>query len=208
MKKKLMKIYKAPRAKRGQVPLPQITARADEAFGSKNYAEFSVEKKKEGAYLAYRVLLILLYVLTTLGYIVFCSTIKFFLWFLVIIPVFVMVIIHFTWWIVSVEYKYTVDKAVFAVKTIYGNRYERLLFEEKIKDITLVAPYKGTYKKEADSICASASEISYAVSSKMTDDIYFAVCGDKIVFFEMTSQALVAFKYYNSSVTVSASLSR
>lgn len=206
MKNKLTKIYKAPRPKRGQAALPQITARADDAFGKKNYAEFSVTKKKEGKYALARVLMIFFYIFATLAYVFFCAAVKYFLWFLVILPVFVMVIIYFTWWRVSIEYKYTVDNATFTVKTIYGGRYERLLFEEKIKNITLVAPYEGEYKEKADSLIKSASEISYAVSSKKASNICFAVCDGKIVFFEMTPHAYTALKYYNSAAVVGISV--
>lgn len=205
MRKKLEvnKIYKIAgrvTSKRERKNTPQIVARADEQFGRKNYAEYSVEKKREGAYALFRVLMVLFYIMATLAYVIFCTAVKYFLWFLVILPVFVMMIIYFTWWRVSVEYKYTVDNATFTVKTIYGNRYERLLFEEKIKDITLVAPYQGEYKERADALIKSASEISYAVSSKKASNICFAVCGKKIVFFEMTHHAYTALKYYNGAV--------
>lgn len=199
------KIYKiAPHivSKRDRRNMPRIAARADEQFGRKNYAEFSVARKREGMYALSRVLMVLFYIFATLAYVFFCTAVKYFLWFLVILPVFVMVIIYFTWWRVSVEYKYTVDNATFTVKTVYGGRYERLLFEEKIKNITLVAPYEGEYKEKADSLIKSASEISYAVSSKKASNICFAVCDGKIVFFEMTPHAYTALKYYNSAVIV------
>lgn len=202
MKNKLTKINRPPRARRGQAALPQIVARADEAFGRKNYAEYSVKKRVEGMYVLNRVLMVLFYIIATLAYIIFCTAVKYFLWFLVILPVFVMMIIYFTWWRVSVEYKYTVDHATFTVKTVYGGRYERLMFEEKTKDITLVAPYRNEYKEKADALIKSASEISYAVSSKKASNICFAVCGEKIVFFEMTPHALTALKYYNGVVVV------
>ncbi len=211
MKTKLTKVNKAPKVKKGETAPPKIIARADDAYGSKNYAEFSVEKKKEGMYLASRVLMIIFYVIATLAYILFCSAVKFFLWFLVILPVFVMLIVYMTWWRVSIDYKYTVDHSLFTVKTVYGDRYEALLFEEKIRDISLVAPYDGEYKKEADSFAEDAERI-YAVSSKDARDIYF-VCHTNeskktIVFFEMTSQALGAFTYYNSATTVVSELER
>ncbi|MBE6619004.1 MAG: hypothetical protein E7626_04375 [Ruminococcaceae bacterium] len=207
MRKKLEvnKIYKiAPYtvSKRDRRNIPKPVARADEQFGRKNYAEYSIARKKEGAYALCRVLMVLFYIFATLAYVIFCTAVKYFLWFLVILPVFVMMIIYFTWWRVSVEYKYTVDNAAFTVKTIYGGRYEKLMFEEKIKDITLVAPYKGEYKESADALIKSASEISYAVSSKKASNICFAVCGEKIVFFEMTPHAYKALKYYNGEALV------
>lgn len=208
MKTKLTKIYKAPRPKRGQAALPRITARADDAFGKKNYAEFSVTKKKEGRYALARVLMIFFYIFATLAYIIFCSAVKIFLWFLVALPVFVMLIIYLTWWRVSIDYKYTVDHAVFCVKAVYGDRYERVLFEEKIREISLIAPYKDDYVSQVNGFVKDA-EAEYAISSKKADDIYFACHTDafgkkKIVFFEMTSQALSALKYYNSNATVSS----
>ena len=205
MKRKLTKINKRPRRKRGERELPDVIARADDAFGTKNYAEFSVKKKVTGLYLTSRVLTVVFYVFATLAYILLCSAVKFFLWFLVILPVFVAFIIYATWWRVSIDYKYTVDHATFTVKTVYGDRYEATELCVKVRDISLIAPYSGEYKDHADSFARSARRIS-AVSCKSADDIYFACCeapsGKQIVFFEMTSHALCAFKYYNPSAVV------
>ena len=165
-------------------------------------------KKKEGKYALARVLMIFFYIFATLAYVFFCTAVKYFLWFLVILPVFVMVIIYFTWWRVSIDYKYIVDHAVFCVKAVYGDRYERVLFEEKIREISIIAPYKNAYLSQADDFVRDAEAV-YAISSKNAEDIYFACHTDafdkkKIVFFEMTYHTLSALKYYNSNATVSS----
>ncbi|MBE6608023.1 MAG: hypothetical protein E7633_05675 [Ruminococcaceae bacterium] len=211
-KRKLTKINKGPKVEKGRSDLPSITARADDAFGSKNYAEFSVDKKKEGKYKSQRTLMLLAYIFGAGLFVAVCAAVKFLLWFVALTPLFLWMAVYFTWPFVSIEYKYTVDHALFTVKTVYGDRYEELMFEGKIKDFSIIAPYNDTYKNQADEFAADAEKVE-AYSSSSADDIYFACHTDEngkktVVFFEMTSQALGAVKYYNSSATVVSEVRR
>ncbi len=211
-KRKITKINKGPKAEKGRSDLPSITARADDAFGSKNYAEFSVEKKKEGQYKTKRTTMLLAYILGAGVFVAICAAVKFLLWFIALTPLFLWMAVYFTWPYVSIEYKYTVDHALFTVKTVYGDRYEEVMFEGKIKDCSLIAPYNDEYKKQADDFASDAERVE-AYSSPSADDIYFACHTDEngkktIVFFEMTTQSLGALKYYNSSATVVSEVRR
>ena len=71
--------------------------------------------------------------------------------------------------------------------------------------MTLIAPYDGEYKSEADS--AEVSRRCYGVSSMSSPDIYFGLYTDKgkkcAVFFEATEKTLKVIKYYNSEVILS-----
>ena len=211
-KRKITKINKGPKPEKGRSDLPSITARADDAFGSKNYAEFSVDKKKEGQYKTRRSMMLLAYILGTVVFVAICAAVKFLLWFVALTPLFLWMAVYFTWPYVSIEYKYTVDHAVFTVKTVYGDRYEELMFEGKIKDCSIIAPYNDEYKKQADDFASDAERVE-AYSSLSADDIYFACHTDEngkktIIFFEMTAQSLGALKYYNSSATVVSEVRR
>ncbi len=212
-KRKLTKINKGPKPERGRSDLPTITARADDAFGSKNYAEFSVEKKKEGKYKQQRMLMLLAYVAFVIVFIAVCAISKFLLWFIALTPLFLWMLVYFTWPYVSLEYKYTVDHAEISVKTVYGDRYEEILFEGKTKDFSLIAPYNGEYKNDALAFEKEGAEKVFACSSENADDIYFGCHTDEkgkktIIFFEMTLQALGALKYYNSGAVISSEVRR
>ncbi|MBR3716066.1 MAG: hypothetical protein IKM18_09175 [Clostridia bacterium] len=211
-KRKITKINKGPKPERGRSDLPSITARADDAFGSKNYAEFSVDKKKEGQYKSKRSMMLAAYILGAAVFVAICAAVKFLLWFIALTPLFLWMAVYFTWPYVSIEYKYTVDHALLTVKTVYGDRYEELMFEGKIKDFSIIAPYNDEYKKQADDFASDAERVE-AYSSAGADDIYFGCHTDEngkktVVFFEMTAQALGALKYYNSSATVISEVRR
>ena len=188
---------------------PDIVARADDAFGSSNYAEFSVEKKVEGSYKSVRILMIVGYIvaIAALGIalaIAFAPLVA-------IVPIFGWVLIFFTWPIVSIEYKYTVDGAEFVAATVYGGKWEKPTFLCKTKDFVRIAPDTDKYADEKSAFGAQ-NEISLLPSEHCVDR-YFALCqsetGEKtIVYFQATGQALKAFKYYNSAATVVTEVSR
>lgn len=206
------KLKRIPKRKKGDSHLPQITARADDAFGSKNYAEFVTSKTKEGSYKTQRMLMIVGYVLFVVLYVILCATVKMLLPFIALTPLFLWMLIYFTWWVVSVDYRYTVDAATFVAKSVYGDRYEKTLFEGKIKDFSLVAPKSGEYLNRFNEFAKGASVIDITSGSKAYD-VYFALYTDEngnksTLVFEMTSQALGAIRYYNSSVTVVSELKR
>lgn len=206
------KLKRIPKRKKGDSHLPQITARADDAFGSKNYAEFVTSKTKEGIYKTKRTLAVIGYVLFVVLYVVLCATVKMLLPFIALTPLFLWMLIYFTWWTVSVDYRYTVDAATLVAKSVYGDRYERTLFEGKIKDFSLVAPKNDEYLSAFDEFANDASVIDITSGSKAYD-VYFALHTDEkgnknIVVFEMTSQALGAIRYYNASATVVSKVKR
>lgn len=186
-----------------------IVARADDAFGSSNYAEFSVEKKVEGKYKTNRMLMILAYIVV-IG--AFAGIFAFvFTPLVAIAPILGWVLIFFTWPLVSIEYKYTVDAAEFKAVTVYGGKREKPLFSCKVRDFTRIAPDNGEYEDEKQAFGAQ-STVSVLPTENCPDryfGLYTAETGEKtIVYFRATGQALKAFKYYNSAATVVTEVSR
>ena len=189
-----------------------IVARADDAFGSSNYAEYVVEKKVEGKYKMQRMLMILGYIgvaalilavvfiinaLTGLGGMVIPMV--------ALAPMAAWMLQYFTWPLVSIEYSFTVDASVLTVEKVLGGKKKIKLFRQKVKDLSLIAPYDEQYKAEADAF--GADERVEAVPSMDCYDLYFALHTDEngkktIVFFQATTQSLKALKYYNSSAIV------
>ena len=186
-----------------------IVARADDAFGSSNYAEFSVEKKVEGSYKLHRTLMIILYIVV-IG--AFAGVFAFvFTPLVAIAPIVGWVLIFFTWPLVSIEYKYTVDAAEFKAVTVYGGKREKPLFSCKVKEFSRIAPDNGDYDAEKQEF-GQANTVSVLPTFDCPDR-YFGLCtsenGEKtIVYFRATGQALKALKYYNSAATVVTEVSR
>ncbi len=186
-----------------------IVARADDAFGSSNYAEFSVEKKVEGSYKLHRMLMILAYV-AVIGVLVGIFF-KINVFMVAIAPIFGWMLIFFTWPLVSIEYKYTVDAAEFKAVTVYGGKREKPMFSCKVREFSRIAPDNGDYEEEKQEF--GAQNTVSVLPTADCPDRYFGLCtsenGEKtIVYFRATGQALKAFKYYNSAATVVTEVSR
>ena len=80
-----------------------IVARADDAFGSSNYAEYMVDVKVKGRYKAARIGMILLYLAVAAAFIVVAAVLTF-PWIVAAAPLFVWILWFFTWPYVSRSY--------------------------------------------------------------------------------------------------------
>ena len=185
-----------------------IVARADEAYGSSNYAEYSVEKEVKGKYKLARILIILLYIIFAL--LLSFLFIKINPYLIAIVPIIIWIIAFFTWRYFSIEYKYVIDKSKFSVFVVYGGKKEKLKIECFIKELELIAPYDDEYTNKVD---ISNNKLSDYRPSASREDVYFVYGkdisqNDVVVLFKMTNQMLKAFKYYNSTAVVISELSR
>lgn len=194
-----MRKFKGKESSRGD-----ITARADDAFGSANYAEYFVDVKKEGKYKMQRLMMIGLYVLVAVAILVVMLVLTF-PWIGLLIPFAVLFVKFLTWPYVSRAYYYTVDSSYFTVLKVYGGKFEDDFVKVKISEAELIAPLNEEYTPHAH---ANAEATRYeAVSSFGASDIYFMTFTDAdgkpaVVFFEATEQMLKAMKYYNSKALV------
>lgn len=186
-----------------------IVARADDAFGSSNYAEFVVDKKVEGSYKTHRLLMILAYVVV-IGVLVGLF-IKINVFLVAIAPIIGWILIYFTWPLVSIEYKYTIDNSEFTGFTVYGGKREERMFSYKVREFSLIAPDNEQYRAEKEAF-SDAKVVSLRPTENCSDPyfaLYTSETGEKIIiFFRATGQALKAFKYYNSAATVVTEVSR
>ena len=190
-----------------------IVARADDAFGSAGYAEYSVEKVKEGAYKTKRFLMVLAYIgvgALVIGLAVLINALTkgatgmFFIFLIALAPLAVWVLVHFTWKFVSIEYKYVIDHSEFTLYTVYGGK-DKKTFSCRMKDFTLIAPYNDEYKPQIDAF--EADRTVDGTPSMSSGDIYGALSvsesGERTkVFVQVTAHTLKAFKYYSRDVLV------
>ncbi len=169
-----------------------------------SYYDYLVRPKVKGKLLLKRVLLILLYIVYTIGFCTICALLKFFpLMCLVLVTT--LIVIFFTWRYASPEYSYAIEKSNIAFAVIYGGATRKELFEYHIKDIEIIAPYSGEHKRQADSI--TDAEKVYMVSSMEAYDIYYIYASDatgkkRIVFFEATEESKKLLRYYNAKTVI------
>lgn len=183
-----------------------IVARADEAFGNQNYAEFSVKKESRGRYRLIRLAVIFGYALI-LGGLCTLLAIKFPMG-IAILPIVGWMLVFFTWRYVSIEYKYTVDHATFTVTAVYGGKSERTLVKFATKDLERVEPYESFEKGDTDSY-----NVIDARPSENCIDAYAAFGRDHngratVLFFRATNGLIKALRFYNKASVVQKELSR
>lgn len=195
-----------------------IVARADEAFGNQNYAEFSVKKESRGKYRLIRLAVILGY-FVILGGMCVLLAIKFPMG-IAIMPIFGWMLVFFTWRYVSVDYKYTVDHATFTAVVVYGGKSERELVKFATKDLERVEPIENFEKFEnIENIgnIENADKSSYTVidarPSVDCTDAYVAVGRDLdgrpiALLFRATNGLIKALRFYNKASVVQKELSR
>lgn len=194
-----MRNFKGKERSRGD-----ITARADDAFGSNNYAEYMVDLKVSGKYKAQRFGMILLYILVGIGIAAVALAITF-PWIVALAPVACWILWFFTWLYFSRSFYYTVDDAHFTVLKVYGGKKEADFVRVKVSEAEMIAPMNEEYSCYAH---AHADATVYeAVSSFDASDIYFITFTDKdgkpaVCFFEATEQMLKALRYYNREAVV------
>lgn len=183
-----------------------IVARADEAFGNQNYAEFSVKKEPRGRYRLIRLAVILGYAII-LGGLCVLLAIKFPMG-IAILPIIGWMLVFFTWRYVSIDYKYIVDHATFTVTVVYGGKSERALVKFATKDLERVEPFESFEKGDTDSYT-----IIDARPSEDCVDAYAAVGRDHngratVLFFRATNGLIKALRFYNKASVLQKELSR
>lgn len=165
-----------------------------------NYAEYGTTQKTEGKFLVRKICLIVLYIA------VFCLIIinpEMALMLGAIAVLLDAILIFFTWKYTAPDYKYVIESASIRFYRAYGKK-SKLLFETKVKEIDVIAPYTDEYNAPAK---ASDIQATYDFrGTTKTPDAYFAIFnvdGKKtLVLFEATNKAVKLFAYYNKEHTV------
>lgn len=169
------------------------------------FVNYGVKKKPEGKYKLHRILMICGYVLFDLAYIIACTVLTKAAMFIALLPVLTWILSYFTWLYVNIEYEYTIVGGNMKFMEVYGMRAFTEICAVKVSQMTIIAPYSGDYRKEADD--AEIEKRCYCVSSMSSPDIYFGIYteGGKrcAVFFEATEKTLKVMKYYNGSIIMS-----
>lgn len=201
--------------------LPEIVARADDAFGSKNYAEYTVTLEPKGKLRTKRLLFRLGYAavfVAIIGLVILLNSLTdglgiIFLPLFALAPLSLWILVHFTWPLVCIDYMYTIDHSRFEANILHGDTKDKKpLFECAVKEFSIISPINDPEHSPKLKLYNEANVIDLR-SKENADDVYFALHesenGQKtVIYFEATSQALTAFKYYNKAATVMSETKR
>lgn len=161
-----------------------------------NTYEYSASQKSEGLWLLYKILLIVGYVLFATVYFVIIYVTKFFP-VGALIPVFLWMLIYFTWKYANPDYTYEITGGVFNYYVKYGKK-KSLKSSFKISEAKYIGPI-GEYKEKRP------HTVYTAIPSKKSTDIYISVyntptpCAIKFV---ATKDALRLLKRHNKDTVI------
>lgn len=169
-----------------------------------NTYEYSAQQKSEGKFLVRKILMLLLYLAFTTAYLVVIFVTRI-IPLGALIPVFLWMLIFFTWRYVKPDYKYEIATGMMTFSVKYGNKKKgKTVTEFKVSTAEKILPV-ATYGEE---IAAFAPKKVYsALPSQNATDAYAALYtdqnGDRCVFyFVATEQALKLLRFYNSRTVV------
>ena len=166
-----------------------------------NILEYSCAQKPHGKWIVFKCLLLLFYLSFTVAYFFFIVEIGF-VPLGALIPLFLWIMIYFTWRYTSPDYKYTIDAGVLTFYVSYGKKTHEK-FKLHIKDAIVIAPfgeislYKSgvKIKKTYNALPSNNESDAYAIIFKKETKVY-------IFFFKATRDAIKALHYYNKATII------
>ncbi|MBR7094590.1 MAG: hypothetical protein IKC73_00055 [Clostridia bacterium] len=170
-----------------------------------NSASYGVKTRAEGKLLLLRILLILGYVLFSVGYcVVFLVPVKMPA-LIAILPIFLLVLIPSTWRLVSFDYEYVVEHGDFAVEKLYSTKKRRRILSVRLREAVRVVPLT------ADVSLAGLAVRDYRGTQKSPDSYLLEFRAEDgkptAVLFEATTKLVKMIAKYNSVTVVSDGLS-
>ncbi len=158
-----------------------------------NHFEYAIDCKPEGKLLRRRILLIFLYIV--FSFLFFFGAIAINIPQLIaMLPLLLVVLVHYTWLYVSVSYEYVIEVGEISFCAIYGNRKRKELLRVPVREVEAVfyETPAATYDKTVD----------LRSSKRAVDTYYLSYYSEKthiLVAFEATKKALKLLALYNPS---------
>ena len=170
-----------------------------------NEYEYSVEhSKKDGRIRRLKVLLIGLYIPSSLIFLFLVLAIR------LLAPLYALVVVScafiwfLTWRYTQPTYLYNLTSGNLTFYTIYGNRTKKKRFSTRIADASLIAPLSSP---EAKGAAEGAERSYYGVSDMSSPDCYIMIFTDEdgkkcAYYFEATAKAIKILRFYNRETVV------
>ena len=168
-----------------------------------NYFEYASEQKPEGKFFILRIILIALYFAFAAVYFLVAYITRI-IPIVAILPIFLWMLIFFTWRYTSPDYKYTIESGIFTFSIGYVKNKKKSKSSFKISTATAIMPLEQA-KEEIAKFAPAASYSS--VPSVKSEDVYVALYTDNYgkkcaMYFVATSQALRLLRFHNSRTVV------
>ena len=168
-----------------------------------NSFEYASEQKSEGKYLAFRIALLAFYVIFAGTYFLIAYVTRI-IPIVAILPIFLWMLIFFTWRYTSPDYKYSIESGVFTYSVGYVKNKKKTKSSFKISTAEAIMPASEAKEKIAE----FAPTVTYtSVPSAKSHDVYVALYNDDkgrkcAIYFVATSQALRLLRFHNSRTVV------
>ncbi|MBR2907981.1 MAG: hypothetical protein IKC26_08095 [Clostridia bacterium] len=168
--------------------------------------EYTVLQKRESKWKTYRALLVLFYLVASLGYVAVCAAIRFYP-LMCFTPLIIWILVFLTWRYVNVAYRYEIVSGDWIFTRVMSDRFYKKMFKLKVKDAERIAPYSDRIERSrVDAF--GAEKTLWAASSMDSPDLYFAlfenVDGKRtVLYFEATRKALQLLSHYNKNTVMS-----
>lgn len=169
-----------------------------------NTYEHGAEQKNEGKWRIYRLLLILAYTLFVTAYFLAIYISRIFP-LGALIPVFLWILVHFTWRYVKPDYKYTVESGYFTFTKIYASKTKKQVARFLISSAVAIAPKESLKNYEG------IKKIYSALPEENAENQYTAIYKNErgevsAVHFIATKECLKLMRFYNSKTVVTDEL--
>ena len=164
--------------------------------------EYTVQQKCEGKWRLFKWGMLLFYVVFAVAYFLIIYTTRIFT-LGALIPLFLWILIYFTWKYVKPEYKYVISDAHLTFYKIYGKTQK-----EKLHIKICEAEYIIPLEESLDEIQQLGPKNVYsALPSKSSNDSYIIIFKGKdgtssAFMFKATEKALKALKFYNKNTVI------
>ena len=172
--------------------------------------EFVVSQKMEGKWRMRRIIAVIGYVIFALVFFALGTTTKLLFPLLALTPLFLWMLIFFTWRYTRPDYEITTVSNSLRFTIVYGNRTRRPQMEVEFRKMQKIAPHDEAGQAEVERF--QPEKIYTAASSMQAADLYYAIWEEDkqrcVLYFEATEQLLKICKYYNSAATVITLVSR
>ena len=172
---------------------------------SYNAASYGVKTRAEGKNLLYRILLVLGYLVFTVGFcVIFLVPVKMPA-VIAVLPIFLLVLIPSTWRLVNFDYEYLIEHGELAVEKLYNTKKRRRIFTLRLKDAGRILPAPLDFSaKEYDKVLdfrgSMKSPDSYLIEFRAPDGRYTAVL------IEATTKLVKMMSKYNDKTILSKEL--
>ena len=168
--------------------------------------EYTVAQKHEGKWRAYRWLMLIGYLAFAAAYFIIATSIRF-PHIVAILPIFLWMLVFFTWKYVNPEYKYQITEGHLRFILIFGKNGKKgkEILKIKLIDAMYIMPLEDALGKIKD---VEPKKTYSALPSRICPDSYIILYKNskevpEAFIFKATSEALKSLRFYNKNTVMS-----